>query len=365
MKVDEISHLWRQGARFDTTLRAREAFLPALQRKLVRPEPYARSVAFERMAAREAAVFEGMPILVKSPGQRDTTDTLVEAFSTKFPPSTTNRVQVGPSHRLTRLPVREIMRRWSGGRAIVGVTDLHIRGTRVEEIIDTTALSNFNVIVQGSEDLARQEMMTLVIASAGNVTDSHSDDPDGTNHCFLGKKLWLAWDTFEGIAAGLEDAERQDVRGDACAFSLRRFLSLRSSRWFTVSTGQTLFLPGSLTHKVVTLEPYLGVGSFHVGLPGSLGNLTRWLGRGPLWSQQDPRGENAGLVAEIAELTRRLAERCRDGSGQLREQWGYDLLPEAYRRWHRSTPGEARARLLANPQFAALVEIAGPRAQAA
>jgi hypothetical protein len=362
--MEEISQLWQRSTPFDPSLRLRKADLPALQGKLVRPEPYSRRAAFMRMAARDVAIFWGMPVLVQSMGQEDTTSALVRTFSTKFPPRSTSRVQVGPSHRLTRLPVREIMRRWSGSRAVVGVTDLHIRNTRVEEIIDTSALSDFNVLVRGSEDLTRQEMMTLVIASVGNVTDSHSDDPDGTNHCFIGKKLWLAWDTFEGMAAGLEDVERQDVHGVA-SFSMSRFLSLRSSRWFTVSTGQTLFLPGNLTHKVITLEPYLGVGSFHVGLPSSLDSLTRWIVHRPLWSLQDPQGDNAGLVDEVAKLTLRIAERCRNGSRQLRERWGYDFLPHAYRQWRRSTPKDARARVLANERFAGIIDFAKPSARAA
>jgi hypothetical protein len=364
VRLDEIREVWRQSANFDSTLRVRDADLSALQAKLVRPEPYSRRRMFASMAARDVAVFWGVPVLVaRGPHERDER-ALVHAFSTKFPPRETSRVQVGPSHRLTRLPVREIMRRWAGGRAVVGVTDLHIRGTRIEEIIDTSALSDFNVLIRGSAALSLQEMMTLVIASVGNVTDSHSDDPDGTNHCFIGKKLWVAWDTFEGMAAGLQDVERQPVEGPA-GFDLRRFLSLRSSRWFTVSAGQTLFLPGSLTHKVVTLEQYLGVGSFHVGLPGSFDSLTRWLIHRPLWELADHHGETAGLVDEVARLVLRVARRCRDGSPRVRERWGHEHLPAAYRQWLGATSREVRARVLAHETFAEIVALARQPACAA
>jgi len=104
--------------------------------------------------------------------------------------------------------------------------------------------------------------MTLVISSQGNVTDSHSDDPDGSNHCFVGRKLWLAWDTFEGRAAGLQDCSRDLVR-ERARFDLATFAALPSACWWTVGAGETLFLPGRLTHRVITLEPYIGIGSFY------------------------------------------------------------------------------------------------------
>lgn len=209
-------------------------------------------------------------------------------------------------------------------------------------------------------------MMTLVIASPGNVTDSHSDDPDGTNHCFSGCKLWLVWDVFEGMAAGLEDVEREDVEGSA-RFDMARFLSLASSRWFLVSTGDTLFLPGSLTHKVLTMESYLGVGSFHIGLPGCLDTFTRWLHHGPLWSIDDPRRENAGLVDEAVEITLDVVRRARRGSERLRDRFGYDWLSESHRVWLRKTTREVRESALRHPAFAKLVALArsSPRPSAA
>src|SRR5580700_9285931 len=38
------------------------------------------------------------------------------------------------------------------------------------------ALSDFNLLLLGSEELALQEMMTLAVSSAGTFTDSHSDE---------------------------------------------------------------------------------------------------------------------------------------------------------------------------------------------
>jgi len=354
MDQSELRATWEASCELDQTLHLRKSEFARLRRKQIESEPYLRSSAFERMARREVGIFRDMPILVDKQQRETTRDALFRSFSTQFPKKESSRVQVGPSQYTTRLPVREIMRRWSGGKAIVGVTDLLIRGTRVEKVIDTSALSDFNVLITGSEELALQEMMTLVIASAGNVTGSHSDDPDGTNHCFIGKKLWLAWDTVEGMKAGLEDVERQEVFGDP-AFNMKTFLSLKSSRWFTVSTGETLFLPGTLTHKVITLEPYLGVGSFHVGLPSSFANFTRWLELGPLWSRNDPKKERVALLEESMQLALRIAIRCKSGSPRLRKRWGFDYLNPAYRFWHRSTPALVRKKML---QHEALRELA-------
>lgn len=357
MNQTELWSLWKDATRLDRTVRITETQLPELQRKQVRSEPYSRTGAFHRMACREVAVFRNMPVLLQKRGKDETVETLVRTFSTKFPRNQTSRVQVGPSGRETRLPIREIMRRWSGRRAIVGVTDLHIRDTRVEEVIDTSCLSDFNILISGSDDLASEEMMTLVIASAGNVTDSHSDDPDGTNHCFIGKKLWMAWDTFEGLAAGLQDVERLDVYGVA-RFDMNRFLSLKSSRWFVVSTGQTLFLPGSLTHKVLTLEPYLGVGSFHVGLPSALDSFTRWIAHGPLWSLNDRKGENAGLVDESIRLALRIAKRCQTASVLTQGKWGFGYLGQAYCVWRKTISESTKQKVMQHQTFLQFLDIA-------
>lgn len=351
-----LRKLWKESEAMDGTLHVSARHLIKLKRKFVRPETYTRHKMFLNMARRKVSIFKEVPVLVRRHKSIDTRNTLIAALSKKFPPGETSRVQIGPAHVAARLPVREIMRRWLGGRAIVGVTDLHIRDTKVEHVIDTGALSDFNTLIRGSEDLAMQEMMTLVIASPGNVTDSHSDDPDGTNHCFFGKKLWLAWDVFEGMAAGIQDVERQHVRGQA-AFDMSKFLELESARWFLVSTGETLFLPGNMTHKVLTLEPYLGVGSFHVGLPGSLDTLTRWIYYGPLWSLCDPKHEHIGLVDEVVKINLRIINRIRSRPKHIQERWGYAYLRSAYGAWRRSVSADIRQRVMQHQDFRKLVEI--------
>jgi hypothetical protein len=353
--VKTLTDLWNRVAGMDRTVGITPRQIPALQKKQICSCPYSRSAMFSAMAKREAAVFRGVPVDTQRHERLDPTDSLVHALSTKFPRRETSRVQVGPSAVQKRLPVREIMRRWQGKRAVVGVTDLHIRGTKLEEFIDTRTLSDFNLIIRGSDRLSEQEMLTLVIASPGNVTDSHSDDPDGTNHCFTGKKLWLAWETFEGIEAGMQDVERQSVYG-AAKFSMAKFLSLKSSRWWLVTRGDTLFLPANLTHKVFTLEYYLGVGSFHVGLPGCLDNLSRWLYYGPLWSLDDPMGENKDLVDEIVAICLRTAKRTAAASHRSHERWGYSQMLDGYRHWLANTKSHIRNEVLRHDDFRQLVD---------
>jgi hypothetical protein len=178
--------------------------------------------------------------------------------------------------------IEELLRRWISGRARVNVTDLHIRGTKVLRSIDCSSLSDFSILAEARGAVGEEEMLTMVVSSAGTFTDSHTDDPDGSNHCFIGRKLWLVWDTFLGLSRKLEDVERCRLYTRDAAFSMSGFLSVPGSCWFVVEPGQTLFLPGQLTHRVITLESYLGVGSFFVMLPSYLRTLARWTEHTPL-----------------------------------------------------------------------------------
>jgi hypothetical protein len=175
------------------------------------------------------------------------------------------------------------------------------------------------------------------------MTDSHSDDPDGTNHCVLGRKLWVVWDREEGRAAGLQDCEHDTVEGHA-RFSVRRFLTVPSARWFTVSSGQTLFLPGHLTHKVITLERYLGISSYYVTLPNALATFSRWILRGTSMVTDRLRRDIIGLVR------RRLATAAH-ASHEIQARWGFDHIGDAVARWERRHDRTERELLLADPAF--------------
>jgi hypothetical protein len=336
----------------DPSLEGYRHFIPALRRKRIRSERYSRARLFAKMAAAQPVIFSDFNVTVEGPARRPLRDKLVAVYLSGFPKNHRVRCRLGPAQRLRLLSVSDLLRRWEAGRARLNVTDFHFRGTRVETGIGIDALSDFNLLLLGSGDVALQEMMTLVISSAGSVTDSHSDDPDGSNHCFVGTKLWLVWDTFEGAASGLQDISRDDVSG--CArFDMRTFLALRSSRWFLVSDGETLFLPGGLTHKVLTLRPYLGVGSFYVSLPNCIATLVRWHVHRPLWSLN--RRRNDHLVAEITRIATLTVRELREMPRSEQARWGLPYFDAEVERFLRQSAPSLRSRLLKLDGFAALV----------
>lgn len=350
----DLRALWDDAASIDATLKVREQSVPLLKRKRVKPVPYSRPLMFSLMSRGQVCLFEKLQVPVKSDGG-DVRAALAEGIRSGFPKSRTARTQTGRARRRCQMRVPEVIRRWQDGRSIVGVTDLHFRETKFDDIIDTTSLSDFNVLCNDAEfdyDFKTMiEMMTLVISSEGNMTDTHADDCDGTNHCFLGRKLWLAWDRIEGKAVGFQDVDRDPVCGQA-AFDLETFLSLPSSRWFTVERGQTLFLPGSLAHKVITLEHYLGVGSFHVALPSYLRSLERWV----IYDTQNIVPKDL-LVKINRAVIRRIKEAGR-ASRAVKEQWGLSQMKEVVANWRVDKADTVRGMLPRHPMFTEFFETA-------
>jgi hypothetical protein len=296
----------------------------------------------------------GLGVVVEKSEAGRAADALAGMIARAFPPAERISVQAGKTGTRRRIAVSELVSRWRDPGHVVSVTDLHVRGTCLEGAIDLAALSAFNLLPSGSERMRLQEMMTLVVSSRGNVTDSHSDDPDGSNHSFCGRKLWIAWETFEGLRVGLQDVQREDA-ADRAAFDLDAFCRLPSACWWVVGPGQTLFLPGRLTHKVVTLEAYLGIGSFYVAPCSCLDSLSRWYVHTPLWSLEDRMGENAGLVDEIAYAMNAKLEWLAGQSAGVRRTWGLDVLPRALAHWEHSWTASRRRSLLARPPFANLM----------
>ncbi len=352
-----LGRFWDFAAEADPTLQISGKDLRKLGQKYVHPQRYSRRIMFTNMAKREVGIYSGVPVSACGTHAEYAVPSLIALLSHRHSSRLMCRTQHGPSQTVSYLPVGSVIQRWLCGRAILGVTDFHIRGTALEGCIDTKELAFFNTLLRGSRDLATQEMLTMVIASPGNVTDSHSDDSDGSNHCFVGRKLWLVWDTFEGMGAGLEDVERQDVYSRA-AFSMSTFLDLRSGRWFLVNAGETLYLPGNLTHKVVTLEHYLGVGNFYIGLPSCLDNLTRWLVHGPLWSASKLPHESRRLIDEVAYISLRLAKLSREGSQSMKDKWGFLYLKLAQETWMRTASARARDQAMSSKPLRQLVELA-------
>lgn len=346
--------LWQDAAAIDQTLHVAQRDLNCLRKKRVQPIPYSRSQMFERMSQGEVTLFSNLRVPVGM-GHNDLRQTLIEGIREGFPKSRTARIQKGPSSQRCRMKVPEVIRRWEGGRAILSVTDLHFRKTKFNKIVDTSSLSDFNILCNdpefGPEFMELIEMMTLVISSAGNLTDNHADDCDGTNHCFVGRKLWLAWDRIEGKSAGFQDVDRDQVF-DQAAFDMRAFLAMPSARWFTVEPRQTLFLPGSLAHKVITLEHYIGIGSFHVALPSYLRCLERWI----IQDTHDIIPKD--LLGKIHRAVLRKLGELQQSYKRKKEDWGVIQMRQAAERWRDGNNNATKVTLLENSIFAEFVESA-------
>jgi len=350
MVIAPLKEVWTAAAEIDHTVAATPTQRRKLVSRRVKPQPFDRQHLFRSMAARSPVLFSGLR-LPTTGGKRDTRqiDKLIE---TGLPKTIRIRTRCGPSATRGYLSPQELIARWRSPRARVSVTDLHIRDTRFFNWLDCEPISDFNLLARSAEDINYQEMLTLVVSSTGTFSDSHSDDPDGSNHCFVGRKLWLVWDTFEGLAHGLEDVERCEVN-DQARFSMAAFLRLRSGRWFTVEPGQTLFLPGHLTHKVITLERYIGVGSFFVTIANYAWTLARWTRHTPLWALNLPATRRLALVDSITALVVKRAKSLERASFTERARWGFDVFASSNRA---HLTAEVRQLLASNPRSAQFIE---------
>ncbi|MEM9782400.1 MAG: hypothetical protein AAF899_07985 [Pseudomonadota bacterium] len=331
-----LARLWSQAMQWDRSLKGALSTPSKLTAKRLKPTRYDRETLFTAMAHQRPIVFKDFPapygpaILSREAGARQ--QALIDGLSAI---SSEERfsVRAGTSDSMLQLTMAELMRRWRSSRAMIGITDLPVRHRETEQIFAASFLDGFNLMPISSEDVRELEMLTAVISKQGKVTDSHSDDISVCNHCFIGSKLWLAWDIFEGLDAGLEDVERTAVRGSA-RFYMQTFLSLESATWFLVTPGETLFLPGSFTHRVITLEDYIGVGGFYIGLPNILHTLSRWLLKGSIWDEKCPPSTGGNRAEDI----------CRTALAKLRE---VEASKDAARRWGRPHMAAAIASLRA------------------
>lgn len=275
----------KRAARFDRFLRLPPGAEARLEATRLRPTGFSPAVLFAKIATQSPVLFDDFPSPVRDPALRN--PGALEPRLLSSGSRTTHPVRFGSGDAKRDLTVSEIMKRWRVPGAVLGVTDLPVRGGDLEEIFDTDFLAPWNLMADAPPSIKRLETLTAVFSTAGKLTDSHSDDMAVCNHCCTGSKLWLAWDTHEGLDAGLEDVERVTVHGRA-RFSMSDFLSLPSAHWFTVGPGQTIFLPGKFTHRVYTLDNYIGVGSFYVGYPNLLHTAARWFADGSLWDDGAP-----------------------------------------------------------------------------
>ncbi len=342
-----VGDLFLDLEQIDPSLKTGPQMLGKLARRQVKSQPYSQQALFAAMASGQAALFDAYPSPIAGPRAANPVKH-IETVLKRMGRHKRFNVRCGPSGSDKYLNGHELVQRWHSSRAIVNVTDLHIRETAIERLADPASLSWFNVLPDCGEDAAAQEMMSLVVSSRGCFSDSHSDAPDSSNYCFTGEKVWLYWDTFEGQKLGLEDCSVDTVYSD-CSFDLKRFLQLRSARWLTVSAGQALFLPGEYTHKVITTERYIGVGSFFVSLPNSLRSLSRWNLHGPLWSQGQATVQQDRALLDITRQVNQKVKRLRSRSAKFKQRLGYNHLPTALEHWQRSTGKRQKQRIMSSP----------------
>jgi len=348
-----LESLLEEAMNFDPTLEGFCQRLPEMMSCFVPPVRYTRGKLFQQQVIGEPIVVTGFPVPVQPPvldlPLEDRGQAIIQRLS-KSRDSRKYRVYTGVTGVKRYLTLAEIASKWSKNKSAFGVTDLHIRGTSMERLIDVEVLSRFNVLPNSTSIARYQEMFSFVISSHGYVTDSHSDAPDSSNYCFVGKKLWLAWDTDQGRRVGLQDVERTRVQGRA-RFNLAAWLSLPSARWFVVEQGETLFLPAHYTHKVITLESYVGVGSFYVSLPNCLRLLEHWIIRSPLWSKGDKHDENASVLGDIAETVARTIVRLQEDSRASQSRWGYNFLEQSAKHFISTRNGADLQYLLEDSRF--------------
>ncbi|WP_027554440.1 hypothetical protein [Bradyrhizobium sp. Cp5.3] len=326
LTASEIDWLWGHAACFDRTLKVGPRSFARLAEKRVRPTTFARSKLFNQMASNEPILFSNFAIRPYFDGGRLTRDGLLRELKTGFSGSTRARVRTSVSINYTPIPT--VLDRWCRARSRFGVTDLHYIGTRFDRRIDTSGLNDFNLLPRGTDGYESQD--SLVISTVGGFTDSHSDDHSGSNHSFIGAKLWLLWDTLEGFEHGLEDVERCTVY-DRAAFDMDAFLAMKSSCWIYIGPGQTMFIPANLTHKVITLEQYLGLGSFHAALPGFLNLLSHWANLAPSWAVPFKPGRRGSVEFLVRRAIRRVRE-LRTQSRAEQYRWGVPHMKESLRR---------------------------------
>ena len=325
MTGNEIRAVWNAAAQFDETLNMHPRLVGALAAKRVRPSSYSRSRLFERMVLREPSLFADFPIRWRLDHDgRQAASRAAEEISSGFPRATHARVRTREMIKYQTVPA--VIDRWRGGKSVFGVTDLHYPGTRFDRCVDTSNLNDFNLLPRGTDGFQSQD--SLVISSTGIITDSHSDDHSGSNHCFTGTKLWLLWDTLEGFSHGLEDVEHCKVY-ERAAFDLPAFLGMTSSRWILVGPGQTVFICANQTHKVITLEKYLGLGNFFAGFPGFVDLLIRWKQLKPIWTSAGTDPYSVEFITRRAiRRLRSLRKACRSE----RHRWGLPYLKQRLRR---------------------------------
>ncbi len=359
--INSVEQIFQFASTFDSSVLYSPKFSKSLDSRRLTARNFDRSHLFSNLANSVPSLYFDYPKpyteLIGTNNPRQQIVNFLIELDEKFEYKIERELGRSP----VRMTISELIQRWLRDEEILRVTNIHTRKTRIPEILDPDALCPFNLLNNRNSDVESLEMMTLMASTTRGITESHSDDADVNTHCIAGKKLWLFWDTLEGVTSGLQDNERQVVCGKP-EFDMLTFLCLKSSGWCMIEEGNTLFLPGNYTHKVLTLEKYLGVGGFFVTYPSLLQAFSRWIARCDYYQRKEPlyrerKGADIADVIEVSLLmsTEKHGAEATKNEAQ-RQEWGINFLPHAIANWTANTKSKDRNRLMGYPIFRLLFE---------
>lgn len=183
-----------------------------------------------------------------------------------------------------------IARRWNEGSRVFAVTD-HSDAVSVKSAFCWDLVTKQNFLSR--DGLRRFEVCGPVLATSGHLTASHVDDPDIWNSCLSGRKLWYLMDATDWAK---HEGVNNETLLDSIHFDFETFMKIPSSRWAIVEEGNAFYCPNRYAHRVVTLDRYIGAGTFMV-TPESRTRLLRyWARHGTQWARS---GEGEEFVDHV------------------------------------------------------------------
>ena len=117
-------------------------------------------------------------------------------------------------------------------------------------------------------DRRHRSVFSLTLSPRGSVAQMHHDDVDGYVFYLHGQKLWFFLTPLSKLEAqnspgivNTVDAKAVGERQESELFSLEHFTKLDKTRaWWTVTgPGDFIWVPKRMWHRVLTLEPTLGI----------------------------------------------------------------------------------------------------------
>ena len=160
----------QQARQYDQTLKGvRDRSLwPGMMSRYVAPVSYTREARFSQMLAGEPIVVEGFPIPSRGPIRHlpaaDAGEAIIDWMMASKEEGK-HRVYSGPAGTRREDALPEIARHWRANRTPFGVTDLHIRGTGIEEVIAPEGLERLQSAPRLEPRAGAQEMFSFVISS--------------------------------------------------------------------------------------------------------------------------------------------------------------------------------------------------------